>query len=110
MWTGSWQCNVTDAGGGRVTDTAKGRRGVDPQGYRIDIAAFARQVEERVRARLPHLTGEAFTAAVLTEGFQLLMDAMRAQMEAQGASPEARSAVLRYLEEQLRLSPGSLGD
>jgi hypothetical protein len=83
---------------------------VDPHAYRIDILAFAQQVEERVRARLPHLTGEAFTAAVLTEGFLLLMDVMRDQMEAQGASPEARSAVLRYLEQRLRLSPGSLGD
>jgi hypothetical protein len=83
---------------------------VDPQAYRIDIVAFARQVEERVRARLPHLKGEAFTAAVLTDGFLLLMDAMRAQMEVQGASPEARSAVLRYLEKSLRLSAGSLGD
>jgi hypothetical protein len=75
-----------------------------------EAVEFEREMEERVRARLPHLRGEAFTAAVQTECLMVLVESLSESLDALEAKPKERRAVWHQLEVDLRLSPGTLGD
>ena len=74
-----------------------------------EAVEFEREMEERVRARLPHLRGEAYTAAVQTECLMVLMESLSESMDSLKVTPKERRAVWHQLEADLRLSPGSLG-